>query len=77
MATVFVNGEAVHTLTIIVNGDVNGDSVCDVLDIAEAERFVTNKKAPGTAEIYAANSGVADGIDETTYQSLVNKALSI
>lgn len=63
--------------TIIVNGDVNGDSVCDVLDIAEAERFVTNKKTPDTAEIYAANSGVAENIDETTYQNLVNKVLKI
>ena len=77
IVTVSVNDEAVHTLTIIVNGDVNGDSVCDVLDIAEVERFVTNKKDPNTTEIYAANSGVAEQIDETTYQNLVNKALSI
>ena len=77
VATVFVDGEAVHTLTLIVNGDINGDSVCDVLDIAEAERFVTNKKTPELTEIYAANSGIAEAIDESTYQSLVNKALSI
>lgn len=75
--TVFVNGEAVHTLTIIVNGDINGDSACDVLDLAQAQLYSTGRSTPSTTEIYAANFGIADTIDEATYQNLVNKALSI
>ena len=77
IVTVFVNGETVHKLTIIVNGDVNGDSVCDVLDLAEVQLYSSNKGTPDTIDIYAANCGIADVIDETTYQNLVNKALNV
>ena len=77
LVTVEVNGEAVHTLTLIVNGDINGDSVCDVLDLAQAQLYASNKRTPDTLDIYAANCGIADTIDETTYQNLVNKALNI
>ena len=76
IVTVLVNEEAVHTLTLIVNGDINGDSVCDVLDLAQAQLVSTNKKTPDALDIYAANCGIADTIDETTYQNLVNKALN-
>lgn len=77
LVTVSVNGEAVHTLTIIVNGDIDGDSVCDVLDLALAQRYASGKQAPGILDIYAANCAIADKIDDTTYQDLVNKALNI
>ena len=77
LVTVEVNGEAAHTLTLIVNGDINGDSVCDVLDLATTQLYATNKRTPDTLDIYAANCGIADTIDETTYQNLVNKALNI
>ena len=66
---------AICDFTIIVNGDITGDSVCDVLDLAQAQLFSTNKKTPDAIEIYAANCGIAENIDETTYQNLVNKAL--
>lgn len=74
---VLVDGEIVNTFTLIVNGDINGDSVCDVLDLAQAQLYASNKKTPDTLDIYAANCGIADIIDETTYQNLVNKALNI
>ncbi len=72
-----VDNNIIYKFTLIVNGDINGDSVCDVLDLAEAQLFSTNKKTPDTIEIYAANSGIADVINETTYQNLVNKAINI
>lgn len=75
--TVLNDGSEVCDFTIIVNGDVNGDSVCDVLDLAIVQLYASNKRTPDTLDIYAANCGVADNIDETTYQNLVNKALSI
>ena len=77
VVAVSVNGEVVHHLTLIVNGDINGDSVCDVLDLAATQLYASNKKTPTVLDIYAANCGIADSIDQATYQNLVNKALSL
>lgn len=77
LINVLIDGEIVHTLTLIINGDINGDSVCDVLDLAQAQLYASNKKTPEPLDIYAANCGIAETIDETTYQNLVNKALNI
>ncbi len=71
------NGEDVSSLTIIVNGDLNGDSVCDVLDVQEAQRYSVNIKTPTENEIYAANGTVAESITLQTYQDMVNKALAV
>lgn len=77
LVNVLVNGEVVYTFTIIVNGDVNSDSVCDVLDLATVQLYASNKRTPDTLDIYAANCGIAESIDDTTYQNLVNKALEL
>lgn len=75
--SVLNNGNSVSSLTIIVNGDVNGDSVCDVLDAREAELYSNNIKTPDKNEIYAANGAVSESITSQTYQNLVNKALAV
>lgn len=75
--TVLNDGSEVCDFTIIVNGDVNGDSVCDVLDLAIVQLYASNKRTPDTLDIYAANCGIAESIDDTTYQNLVNKALEL
>lgn len=77
IVTVSNNGADVSTLTIIVNGDINGDSVCDALDVQEAQRYSTNNKTPTENEIYAANGTIADSITPQTYQNMVNKALAV
>ncbi len=66
----------VSEYTLIVNGDLNGDSVCDVLDASEAEKYATEKKEPSLTEIYAANANVSDTIDAQSYQNVVNIALN-
>ena len=62
--------------TVIVNGDTNGDSVCDVLDARETQLFATSSKEPTVIQIYAANGSVAEEVNTNTYQRVVNLALA-
>ena len=71
------NGEEVSYLTVIVSGDINGDGVCNVLDVNEAERFSTGAKEPTEIEIHAANGEYSTSVTPATYQALLNKALSV
>ncbi len=64
------------TFTVITDGDLNGDSVCDVLDSAAAAIYLSGKKTPTKEELYAANGEVAEEIDMAAYQSLVNKTVA-
>lgn len=73
---IYNGDEYIYDLTVIVKGDLNGDSVCDVLDASQTEKYANGKETPTENEIYAANGEVADGIDANTYQSVVNTALS-
>lgn len=74
--SIYENGEKVSEYKIIVAGDLNGDSVCDVLDVACAELSVTNNRIPSADECYAANGIKKDIIDESSFQYVVNTALS-
>ncbi len=74
--SVFDGDEYIGDFTLIVEGDVDGDSTCDVIDAMLAERT-----ASGHAELYDAYAIAADGngdevIDVVDYQNLVNKALA-
>lgn len=60
---------------IVVEGDLNGDAVCDVLDAAMAQRYSNDDNKPSIYEIYAANGYVADSIDVNSYQNVVNVLL--
>lgn len=62
--------------TVVVNGDLNGDSVCDVMDAMTAELCATNNKTPSAVECYAANGYNKDTIDAQSYQYIVNTAFS-
>ena len=74
--SVFDGDEYLGDYVVIVEGDVNGDSVCDVLDMYETMKFSSGKKVPTQEQIYAANGEISDDIDVNSYQNVVNKALS-
>ncbi len=62
--------------TVIVNGDLNGDGVCDVIDAATAQLYSAGFYEPTENEIYAANGCVSDEIDILSYQNVVNTCLA-
>lgn len=71
------NGELEGSYTVVVTGDLDGDAVCDVLDVAKAERVANSHESADIAQIYAANGRVSDKIDVLSYQNVVNTALNI
>ena len=76
VVTVFDGGEYVGEFTLIVSGDVNGDSVCDVLDCSMAELAANGHSSLTGAYKTAADSNSDGTVDVTDYQAMVNKAVS-
>ena len=69
--------DALHSqYTLVVYGDTNGDSVCDVLDCFEVERASNGNAELSGAYAMAADSNSDDSIDITDYQAVVNRALA-
>ena len=60
----------------VVNGDTNGDSVCDVLDCALVALVSRGYKTLHGAYKKATDSNLDDEIDEMDYQVIVNIALA-
>ncbi len=68
----------IEEYTAVVNGDLNGDGVCDALDAVLTASYSSGLKEPTTIEVYAANGKIANDADDITaniYQKIVNKAL--
>ena len=74
--TVFNGGVYVGEFTLVVSGDVNGDSVCDVLDCSMAELAANGLSSLTGIFKTAADTNSDDAIDATDYQALINKAVS-
>ena len=62
--------------TLVVNGDTDGDSICDALDCFDVERASNGNANLSGAYAMAADSNADDLIDITDYQAIVNKALA-
>ena len=74
--SVFDGDEYIGDFTLIVEGDTNGDSVCDVLDCYDVERASNGNAELTGACAMAADSNADDEVDITDYQAIVNKALA-
>ncbi len=71
-----ISGVPIDEYIIVVEGDTNRDGVCDVLDVSETELIANGHKNSVTLQCYAANGCVADSIDASAYQNVVNTALN-
>lgn len=71
----FRNGRLAYTYTLIVYGDLNGDSTIDVMDLSLAEKVQTGKATLDEYYLLAADFGNDGVIDVTDYQQLLNLLL--
>ncbi len=61
------------TYTLVIEGDLNGDGVCDVLDASAAALYSTGKDASTDVQRYAAKGmSSSDEIDVNDYAQIVN-----
>jgi hypothetical protein len=73
--TLYKNEEKIAEYTIVIDGDLDGDSVCDTLDIALTEMSMNKNRTPSEIECYAANGMAIDEINIDSFQYVVNTAL--
>lgn len=76
VVTVFDGNNYIGDFTLIVSGDINGDSVCDVLDCAQVEKASSGNTELSGAYAMAADSDADDVVDMNDYQAVVNRALA-
>ncbi len=76
IVTVFDGDEYIGDFTLIVEGDTDGDSVCDVLDVANVERSVNGHSSLEGAYSIAADNNADDIVDINDFQAIVNTALN-
>ena len=74
--TVFDGNDYVGDFTLIVEGDTNGDSVCDALDAWQVGLVSSGKAELTDAYALAADNNADDTINIIDYQAIVNKAVS-
>ncbi len=70
------NDSQTDSFKVIINGDLNGDGVCDVLDASYAALVSAGHKTATEEEIYAANGCVSDELDAASYQNVINMVLA-
>jgi hypothetical protein len=74
--SVYDNDVHIGDYTLIVSGDVNGDSVCDVLDCAQVALVKNGHKTLDDVYALAADVNMDEVIDIYDYQEIVNIALA-
>lgn len=73
--TVYDGNDYMGDYTLITEGDINGDGVCDIADAAVTYLYSADLLTPTQNEIYAANGEIAEEIDASDYQNVINLVL--
>jgi hypothetical protein len=76
IVSVYDGDDYICDFTLIVDGDLNGDSTCDVIDASIAYLYSAGFQEATENEILAANGCVSDELDATSYQNVVNMCLA-
>ncbi len=76
IVTVFDGSDISSEYTIVVEGDINGDSVCDGLDVAQIALASNGHENLDGAYAMAADTNYDNMVDVNDYQSIVNKAVA-
>ncbi len=74
--TVFDGNKYIGEFLLVVNGDINGDSVCDSLDASQVALASNGLKSLDDAYALAADSNSDDIVDINDYQAVVNKVVA-
>lgn len=74
--TVFDNGKFIGDFILVVEGDTNGDSVCDALDASQVALVSNESKILLGAYKMAADNNGDDMVDINDYQAIINKVVS-
>ena len=77
MFIVYDNSDISEVYTLIVQGDINGDSTVNVIDLAEIERASNGHKALNDSYFLAGDINCNEVIDVSDFQTAVNMALQI
>ena len=75
MFIVYENSAISEIYTLIVQGDINGDSTVNVIDLAEIERASNGHKALNDSYFLAGDINCNEVIDVSDFQTAVNMAL--
>ncbi len=75
MFIVYENSDISEIYTLIVQGDINGDSTVNVIDLAEIERASNGHKALNDSYFLAGDINCNEVIDVSDFQTAVNMAL--
>lgn len=74
--SVFNGADYMGDFTLIVKGDINGDSICDVLDAVHVARISNGQEDVDGIYVQAVDSNADDIVDVNDYQAIVNKVVS-
>lgn len=71
-----INGENYLTFTLCIKGDLNGDSLADILDCVLCERAVNNRTDLNEYQTISADLNEDDNLTVEDYSAVVNKVLN-